>query len=132
MAFERLLRFVRFLGVGAAGFVVDALSFWVFVSIFHFNPWTGRAIAFLLAATTTWFLNRAFVFRSSQAMRYRSQALTYFAATAFSGALNLVAFSVLVAAFGTTSPNLQIAFLAGIGVGLFANYALYSTVVFRS
>jgi putative flippase GtrA len=124
------VRFAKFLGVGAAGFVVDTVSFALLVGSSRLGPWAGRAAAFILAAATTWALNRALVFPSSGRVRQGRQALQYFAATVFSGALNLATYSTIIAIFGTDPFILQIAFVAGVGVGLISNYMLYSGVVF--
>jgi putative flippase GtrA len=54
---------------GLLGFVVDAGVVQLLVSAFHFNPYAGRVISFLLAATATWWWNRSQTFAARQSGR---------------------------------------------------------------
>lgn len=54
---------------GVIGFVVDAGIVQALVSFAHFNPYAGRVISFLAAATATWWWNRSHTFAARQSGR---------------------------------------------------------------
>lgn len=54
---------------GLIGFVIDAGVVQALVSFAHFNPYTGRLISFLIAATATWWWNRSRTFAARQSGR---------------------------------------------------------------
>lgn len=128
---EAVLRFVRFLGVGAVGFVVDSGVFTALVASGLASAYGARPIAFALAATTTWLLNRSLVFADRAGGPAPAEAARYFGATLLSGAVNLGVYFAVIRLFGAETPFLQLAFVAGVGAGLVTNYTLYSLVVFR-
>lgn len=51
---------------GLIGFVVDAGVVTLLVRLGHVNPYVGRVISFLLAATVTWWWNRSHTFAARQ------------------------------------------------------------------
>lgn len=59
-------KFLRFVIVGATGFVVDAGVLWLFLSFTPIGPFVARVIAIAMAMTTTWLLNRTFTFGASK------------------------------------------------------------------
>src|SRR2546423_510705 len=64
---ERLrvaIELLRFGVVGVIGFVVDAAVLTAAIAL-GLGPWLGRALSYLVAATTTFALNRAWTFRSA-------------------------------------------------------------------
>ncbi|MCO6418902.1 GtrA family protein [Siccirubricoccus sp. KC 17139] len=54
--------FFRFGVVGVAGFIVDAAVLMAGIAL-GLGPWLGRALSYLLGATTTFALNRAWTWR---------------------------------------------------------------------
>ena len=59
-------QFAKFAVAGAIGFVVDAGTLNILVEHYGLNPYRARFASFLLAATTTWWINRMLTFRSDR------------------------------------------------------------------
>lgn len=59
-------KFLRFVVVGATGFLVDAGVLWLLLTYTPLGPLPARAIAIALAMTATWLLNRHFTFGASR------------------------------------------------------------------
>lgn len=59
-------KFIRFVIVGATGFLVDAGTLWLLLSFSPLGPLSARVIAIALAMTATWLLNRTFTFGASK------------------------------------------------------------------
>ena len=57
-----LRRLPGFVIVGAIGFLIDAGCLTVLMTGFDFDPYSARAISFTIAVTTTWYMNRRWVF----------------------------------------------------------------------
>ena len=59
-------KFLRFVVVGATGFLVDAGVLWLFLTFTPVGPLAARIVAIAVAMTTTWLLNRHFTFGASK------------------------------------------------------------------
>src|SRR6185369_10215586 len=59
-------QFLRFFIVGGLGFLVDASVLMGLTRGAGLDPYSARVVSFLAAASTTWYLNRIFTFRSDQ------------------------------------------------------------------
>ena len=57
--------FLRFCAVGMLGFLVDSATTLAMTQIVRLGPVSGRIVAFIVAATVTWHVNRRYAFRSS-------------------------------------------------------------------
>lgn len=89
-------QFYKFALVGCAGFLVDALTVY---AISQFTGWyIARVISFLLAATSTWFLNRNITFNNNQHQSQTSlvkllqEYVQYLASMLLGGLVNYVCF----------------------------------------
>jgi len=70
-------QFLRFAGIGALGFVVDAGILSLLVTRYGFDPFLSRVPSFGAAVTVTWLANRYWVFERTQtAGREYAQYLT--------------------------------------------------------
>jgi len=121
-------RFRRFLGVGAIGFVVDALVFFAFLNGLGLPPLAGRIVASAIAIIATWFLNRRYTFGDRPARHQLVAFLRYGAASLSGAAANLAVLAVFSAhdeAYGHVP-----SYLAGTAAGLVVNFLLYDRVVF--
>ncbi len=79
----------RFCVVGSLGFGVDAALTLLLTQAAGWNPAPSRLVAFLIAATVTWALNRRFTFRSTLGV---STWTPYVLFTSIGAAINIVVF----------------------------------------
>jgi putative flippase GtrA len=126
-------RFLRFAVVGAGGFVVDEAVLLLMTRVLHLDPYSGRAVSFFCAVTFTWWGNRVLTFRDRAASKgLLHEWAKFLAANALGGVVNYGTYAALVA----FAPRpLGIPFVAlGFGAiaGLFFNFAMSHTFVFRA
>lgn len=122
--------FLRFVMVGAAGFLVDAGALTFATSVLGLGLYSGRVFSYLCAATFTWICNRRFTFaRTDDAAVV--QWLRFLGANAIGGAVNYGVYAAVVAfsAVGAAYPVLGVA--AGSVAGLIFNFAVSKYWVFR-
>lgn len=119
---------LRFSGVGAVGFVVDALVFFFVVNGLHANWAAARALAFLCAVGVTWQGNRRVTFGSNASPR--GESVRYLAVQCGGCLVNYGAF---VACAKILDPGgwLVVPYLAGTAAGMIFNYTLSRCFVFR-
>ena len=129
---RRLLmqQFARFGTVGVAGAAVDIAT--VYAAMATFGLYLSGLLAYAAAVTTTWALNRAWTFagrgRGGGLLR---QWLLFVAANGVGFVLNRGTFFVLVTLLPVCAQHPVTAILAGVGAGMFANFNLSRSVVFR-
>ncbi len=128
-------QFLRFALVGTAGFVVNEAVLFAFLKILHLDPYSGQAVAFVFAATFTWWGNRFLTFREQAAVSRGGMArewATFIAANALGGAVNYAIYASLVtfAPAPFNSPFLGV--VAGTLVGLAFNFTMSKRFVFRA
>ncbi len=111
--------FIRFCGVGALGFLIDAgLLLW-FIETAGLNPFLARVFSILLALSTTWAMHRNWTFRSNGSGRLAEWS-RFAAVNGAGGTLNYLVYSAILLALPGTAPLLALA--AGSAVALVANY----------
>ena len=120
------MRFFRFCLVGGSGFLVDAISFWLFLQL-NLPVVFARVCAFWLAAITTYFGNRLYTFGEQYFNHGYKQFGSYMALVHVSGLLNISAFWLC-----STLLPLHVAFIIGILLGLSVNYLVSALWVFKS
>lgn len=86
--------FVRFVGVGIVGFVVDGGGTWLLVRA-GVPPVLARIGPLLTAIVVTWLLNRTLTFAVDRP-KTRAELLRYATVALSSAAMNFVLYSVLV------------------------------------
>jgi putative flippase GtrA len=86
---------IKFGLVGVVGFVVDSIVLMVMIE-FGLDPYSGRAVSFMVAVTTTWLLNRSFTFRDRDP-RLLGQWIKFASVNSLGGAVNYGTYAVLVA-----------------------------------
>lgn len=126
-----LRRFSKFLGVGALGFLVDAGAFALLLERQDLSPYAARLVAFAVAATFTWFLNRSYTFADRRSRNRSAELGRYTLASATAGAGNLCVYALILIVAGQNWPWPYVALAAGVGAGLLVNFLLYNLVVFR-
>jgi putative flippase GtrA len=90
-----MTQLIRFMTVGAAGYVVNLAVYTAFVHGAHSDYRLAAALAFVVALTTTFALNRHFTFRAGDG-RLHHQAARYVLVSLVGFATNLLALQLLV------------------------------------
>ena len=122
---------IPFVLVGVIGFIVDAGTLHIIVALSGLPPLAARFFSFLLAAYTTWRLNRGFTFSDrSVGQGSLGEWLRYLSASSVGAAVNYGVFAALV----ITLPLLANVQTYGVALGSLAgmavNFSLYRLVVF--
>jgi putative flippase GtrA len=122
------LQFLTFCVVGVAGFVTDALTTLAATQLLGLDPLPGRAIAFLVAASITWYLNRRYTFRSTAGSR---SLAPYLALTGFGALINIGVYRTWVQTAGAAPVQLVTGVALGSVTALAFNFLISRYVVFR-
>jgi putative flippase GtrA len=122
-------QFLRFGTVGAGGFVVDTAT--VYATRGALGLYGAGAIAYLTAATATWLFNRIWTFRGRGGGPAHRQWLAFLAANLLGFVLNRGTYAVLVTVSATCADQPVFAVAAGAVAGMFVNFHLSRSVVFR-
>jgi putative flippase GtrA len=123
-------QFTLFGIVGVVGFAVDTAA------VYATRDWAGLyvagALAYGAAVTTTWWLNRIWTFRGLSRPGPVHRQWAAFAAANLPGlVLNLGSYFLLVTVVPLCATHPVIAIAAGALAGMFTNFTLARTVVFR-
>ncbi|WP_291297962.1 GtrA family protein [Elioraea sp.] len=123
---------MRFGVVGVIGFVVDTAT----VYGLHFSAgadlYTAGALAYVVAATTTWALNRAWTFRTASRERPARQWALFLAVQLIGFALNRGTYAALVTFLPLAAAHPVIAVAAGSIAGMGVNFITARAIVFRA
>jgi len=121
-------RLLRFGIVGGIGFAVDASMLAVFHHGLGIDPFAARVFSIVLAALTTWRLNRSVTFGSSDHGQVK-EGFRYYCVVAFSAGINYAIYSAILLSINGFSPIL--ATVAATGCAMTISYIGYSQFVFR-
>ena len=128
------LSLFRFAVIGALGLPVDAGMLWLMTHRAGLDPYSGRVISWLSAASFTWMGNRYFTFRAARAygiLATVKEWLRFLAANAVGGLVNVGLYSTLVRFAPPPANNLYVALVLGVLAGLIFNFTLSKTMVFK-
>ncbi len=125
-----LLQFARFGTVGVAGAIVDVTT--VYAAMATLGLYVSGLLAYFAAVTTTWALNRAWTFAGRGSGSLLRQWMLFVAANGVGFVLNRGTFFTLVTLVPLCAQHPVIAILAGVGAGMFANFNLSRSIVFRA
>ncbi len=122
----------RFALVGGSGFIVDVTVFLLLFEVMKIDLLAARSLAFILAATSNWWLNRAFTFVGTHTSGSKSrQWLRFIISSSLSAVPNLGVFWLLVRLLPESLASILLAMIAGILVGYWCNYQLAKSWVFN-
>ncbi|MBK1657597.1 GtrA family protein [Paracraurococcus ruber] len=127
----RLLReFFRFGVVGTVGFLVDAAVLMLGIAL-GLGPWLGRALSYLVGATTTFTLNRLWTFRHApRAASVGRQWVLFLLVNLVGFACNYGTYAALIAFVPVVAANPVLGVAAGSIAGLAGNFVLSRRFVF--
>lgn len=126
-----LSQFLRFCVVGTVGFVVDAGSLQGLVTLGGLNPYLGRVGSYLLAATTTWWLNRRYTFTATVDQRWQRQWGRYLVVNAVGAAVNYGVYALALWSVPLVRDHLYLGVAAGSVAGLAFNFTASRSLVFQ-
>lgn len=122
--------FVFFSLSGVAGFIVNAGIVFSLTKA-GFDPFSSQAIAFSIAVTTTWLINRRFTFAHYANQNWIREWMHYVVANSIGAVVNNATYVALVLSMAQFSREPVLAVAAGSIAGLFFNFIASRTLVFR-
>lgn len=123
--------FLRFGVVGTIGFVVDTAVLYGALAL-GAGLYLGRAVSYVVAATTTWALNRAWTFRGRGGGTAGRQWALFVVVNLGGFVLNYGTYAVLVTFVPVVAAHPVLGVAAGSVAGMFANFVLSRQLVFRA
>jgi putative flippase GtrA len=128
---ESLPQFIRFGIVGCIGFGVDSVTLYAAIYLLGLNPYAGRALSYLCAATSTWYFNRLITFTNNRSANRGREWFTFVVCNSLGGAVNYTVYALYVR-HGVVSPAAPLIGVAlGSLAGMSVNYTLSKHLVFR-
>lgn len=122
---------LRFGVVGTIGFLVDTATVYLAHFRFGLDLYSAGALAYLTAATTTWFLNRHFTFPEARTQQTGRQWLRFVVTQLAGFALNRGTYAALIATLAVARAEPVIAVAAGSLAGMTVNFLAARFLVFR-
>jgi putative flippase GtrA len=129
---ERLriaVQLLRFGVVGVAGFLVDA-GVLTLAILSGLGPWFGRVLSYLVAASTTFALNRTWTFRGAGSAAPVRQWALFLLVNLVGFTFNYGTYAVLIALVPLVTANPVLGVAAGSIAGLAGNFILSRRFVF--
>lgn len=124
-------QFLRFGVVGTVGFVVDSAVLLGMMAA-GLGPYGGRIVSYLVAASTTFALNRAWTFRTARRDAPVAAQWGRFVLLNLAGfAANYGTYAALVAGVPLVAANPVLGVAAGSLAGMFINFGLSRRFVFQ-
>jgi putative flippase GtrA len=123
-------RLPGFVLVGGVGFLVDAGILTVLMTGYGFDPYTARAVSFTIAVTTTWYLNRRWVFDRQTVRLSGREYLSYVTVQVIGALLNLLVFVAAIELVESLRSIPVVPLALGAAVALLFNFGASSRLVF--
>lgn len=128
---ELIIQFGKFGVVGVIGLMVDTAVLYALLYGVGLGFYSARLLSYLVAATTTWALNRLFTFRDPRPDPLYKQWARFVTANAFGGGVNYAVYVVLIAFVPLCVAHPVLAVAAGSLAGMFLNFAASKALVFH-
>lgn len=123
----------KFALVGGSGFLVDATVLILLFEVFKLDLVTSRSLAFVLAATSNWILNRIVTFAELECGgRKSTEWLRFMVSALISAVPNLGFFFLMMRLLPETMPAIIFALCCGVLLGYGCNYQLAKLWVYKS
>lgn len=123
------MQFGRFGVVGTVGFLVDTAVLYLSLAV-GLGLYSGRVVSYLMAATTTWALNRAWTFRGHGSGPATRQWALFLLVNLVGFACNYGTYALLVAGVPFAADHPIVAVAAGSLAGMIGNFLLSRRYVF--
>lgn len=123
-------RLPGFAAVGAIGFFIDASILTLLMTSVDLNPYTARAISFTAAVTSTWYVNRRWVFNQRAVQMSGREYASYVVVQVIGAIINLLVFIAAIELIENLRNIPVIPLAMGAGVALLFNYGASSRFVF--
>ena len=117
--------------VGVVGLAVNIAVLDLYLAAAGDRPYSGEAVAFLVAVTTTWWCNRHFTFRDHARAPMLRQWVQFVLANSTGAAANYATYAALVAMVALCRAHPEIAVGAGAVAGLIFNFSAARRFVFK-
>ena len=124
-----LVQFLMFGTVGMAGFLVDTAI--VYSLRRALGLYGAGVVSYLVAATVTWILNRVWTFRGLGSQPMHEQWARFLVVNFAGFVLNRGTYAILVTFVALCAEQPVYAVAAGAIAGMFLNFGLSRTMVFR-
>jgi putative flippase GtrA len=124
-----LVEFLKFGVVGVIGFLIDTAV--VYSLRASLGLYGAGAVSYLVAATANWVLNRIWTFRGKSSGKAHHQWALFLATNLIGFALNRGTYALLVTFVPLCYAQPVYAVAAGAVAGMFVNFGMARTVVFR-
>jgi putative flippase GtrA len=124
-----LAQFIRFGSVGVIGFVIDTAT--VYALRHALGLYGAGAVAYVVAASGNWLLNRVWTFRGQGSGPAHRQWARFMLANLAGFVLNRGTYAILVTFVAAAAQQPVIATAAGAVAGMFVNFSLSRRLVFR-
>ncbi|WP_439595030.1 GtrA family protein [Falsiroseomonas sp.] len=128
---DGLLQFLRFGVVGTVGFLVDTAVLYAGLAL-GLGLYSGRALSYVAAASTTWALNRAWTFRDAPRAPLARQWVMFLLVNLVGFACNYGTYAALVAFLPFVAAHPVLGVAAGAIAGLAGNFFLSRRFVFQA
>jgi putative flippase GtrA len=117
--------------VGTIGFVVDTTVLYAGLAL-GLGLYGGRAVSYLVAATTTWALNRLWTFRGRGDGPVHQQWALFLLVNLIGFAMNYGTYAALIEFVPMVAAHPVLGVAAGAIAGMFGNFVLSRQLVFRA
>lgn len=121
---------LRFGVVGTLGFVVDAAVLLLAIAA-GLGPWYGRALSYLVGATTTFTFNRIWTFRGAGRGGVLRQWALFLLVNLLGFACNYATYAALITLVPFVAAHPVLGVAAGSIAGLFGNFVMSRRFVFH-
>lgn len=129
---KHIAEIIRFGISGVAGFIVDAGIVLLITKELGAGPLVAQIIAFTVAVTVTWFINRHWTFAEQASEKWLHEWTRYVTANSVGAVINNSVYAGLVLTIGIFSNDPILAVAAGSLAGMGFNFALSRLVVFKN
>ena len=128
---RRLLavQFFQFGIIGGLGFIWYTATMYAAAPVM--GPYAGGLLAYVVAASMNWLMNRLWTFRHIEHGAMHRQWLSFLAANAIGASLNLGTSFTLIATVPYCRKHLVVPIIAGTLAGMFFNFSASRRLVFR-